>query len=129
MAYDIETTKLPLKFPDAEIDSIMMISYMVDGQVSLRKQKKNRSSGGWSFYNKITGKSHPSLSQSHTIMTLCMPKKLICQIWLPFVNAPGNSRVNDAVSAIALWNVSVVLILYLYIYIFKYLSKKGHTIF
>ncbi|XP_071842243.1 DNA polymerase epsilon catalytic subunit A-like isoform X1 [Apostichopus japonicus] len=32
MAYDIETTKLPLKFPDAEIDSIMMISYMVDGQ-------------------------------------------------------------------------------------------------
>lgn len=45
MAYDIETTKLPLKFPDAEIDSIMMISYMVDGQVSLRKPK-NRSSGG-----------------------------------------------------------------------------------
>ncbi|PIA58925.1 hypothetical protein AQUCO_00400052v1 [Aquilegia coerulea] len=31
-AFDIETTKLPLKFPDAEIDSIMMISYMVDGQ-------------------------------------------------------------------------------------------------
>ncbi|ORX90877.1 putative DNA polymerase epsilon catalytic subunit A [Basidiobolus meristosporus CBS 931.73] len=32
LAYDIETTKLPLKFPDASIDSIMMISYMVDGQ-------------------------------------------------------------------------------------------------
>ena len=32
MAFDIETTKLPLKFPDADIDSIMMISYMVDGQ-------------------------------------------------------------------------------------------------
>lgn len=31
-AFDIETTKLPLKFPDAEYDSIMMISYMVDGQ-------------------------------------------------------------------------------------------------
>ncbi|KAF9618827.1 hypothetical protein IFM89_002695 [Coptis chinensis] len=31
-AFDIETTKLPLKFPDAEIDSIMMISYIVDGQ-------------------------------------------------------------------------------------------------
>ena len=31
-AYDIETTKLPLKFPDATVDSIMMISYMVDGQ-------------------------------------------------------------------------------------------------
>lgn len=31
-AFDIETTKLPLKFPDADIDSIMMISYMVDGQ-------------------------------------------------------------------------------------------------
>ncbi|OBT56071.1 DNA polymerase epsilon subunit 1 [Pseudogymnoascus sp. 24MN13] len=32
MAYDIETTKLPLKFPDASIDQIMMISYMIDGQ-------------------------------------------------------------------------------------------------
>ena len=32
LAYDIETTKLPLKFPDSEIDQIMMISYMVDGQ-------------------------------------------------------------------------------------------------
>ncbi|KAF2459389.1 DNA polymeras-like protein epsilon [Lineolata rhizophorae] len=32
MAWDIETTKLPLKFPDASIDQIMMISYMIDGQ-------------------------------------------------------------------------------------------------
>ncbi|SZF01166.1 unnamed protein product [Blumeria hordei] len=32
MAYDIETTKLPLKFPDAKIDQVMMISYMIDGQ-------------------------------------------------------------------------------------------------
>ncbi|CCC12927.1 hypothetical protein SMACR_06069 [Sordaria macrospora] len=32
MAYDIETTKLPLKFPDAAIDQIMMVSYMIDGQ-------------------------------------------------------------------------------------------------
>ncbi|KAJ1935505.1 DNA polymerase epsilon catalytic subunit, partial [Linderina macrospora] len=32
LAFDIETTKLPLKFPDATIDMIMMISYMVDGQ-------------------------------------------------------------------------------------------------
>jgi DNA polymerase epsilon subunit 1 len=32
MAYDIETTKLPLKFPDAIIDQIMMVSYMIDGQ-------------------------------------------------------------------------------------------------
>lgn len=31
-AFDIETTKLPLKFPDAEYDMIMMISYMVDGK-------------------------------------------------------------------------------------------------
>ncbi|KAK7271283.1 hypothetical protein RJT34_27054 [Clitoria ternatea] len=31
-AFDIETTKLPLKFPDAEYDLIMMISYMVDGR-------------------------------------------------------------------------------------------------
>ncbi|KAF3780559.1 DNA polymerase epsilon catalytic subunit A [Nymphaea thermarum] len=31
-AFDIETTKLPLKFPDSEYDLIMMISYMMDGQ-------------------------------------------------------------------------------------------------
>lgn len=35
LAFDIETTKLPLKFPDASTDQIMMISYMIDGQVSL----------------------------------------------------------------------------------------------
>ncbi|KAF2353056.1 DNA-directed DNA polymerase family B exonuclease domain [Trinorchestia longiramus] len=33
LAYDIETTKLPLKFPDSASDQIMMISYMIDGQV------------------------------------------------------------------------------------------------
>lgn len=33
LAYDIETTKLPLKFPDSSFDQIMMISYMIDGQV------------------------------------------------------------------------------------------------
>lgn len=32
LAFDIETTKQPLKFPDAETDVIMMISYMIDGQ-------------------------------------------------------------------------------------------------
>lgn len=32
MAFDIETSKAPLKFPVKEIDQIMMISYMVDGQ-------------------------------------------------------------------------------------------------
>lgn len=32
LAFDIETTKLPLKFPDSIVDQIMMISYMIDGQ-------------------------------------------------------------------------------------------------
>lgn len=32
MAYDIETSKQPLKFPDQQTDQIMMISYMIDGQ-------------------------------------------------------------------------------------------------
>jgi DNA polymerase epsilon subunit 1 len=32
LAFDIETTKLPLKFPDSSFDSIIMISYMIDGQ-------------------------------------------------------------------------------------------------
>ncbi|CCK70723.1 DNA polymerase epsilon catalytic subunit KNAG_0F00540 [Huiozyma naganishii CBS 8797] len=31
LAFDIETTKPPLKFPDAAVDQIMMISYMIDG--------------------------------------------------------------------------------------------------
>ncbi|KAJ3127228.1 DNA polymerase epsilon catalytic subunit [Nowakowskiella sp. JEL0407] len=31
LAFDIETTKQPLKFPDASNDCIMMISYMIDG--------------------------------------------------------------------------------------------------
>lgn len=35
LAFDIETTKLPLKFPDASIDQIMMISYMIDGKVPI----------------------------------------------------------------------------------------------
>jgi DNA polymerase epsilon subunit 1 len=30
LAFDIETTKLPLKFPDARIDSILLISYVID---------------------------------------------------------------------------------------------------
>ncbi len=33
LAFDIETTKAPLKFPDANIDQVMMISYMIDRQV------------------------------------------------------------------------------------------------
>ena len=28
LAFDIETTKLPLKFPDANVDNIIMISIM-----------------------------------------------------------------------------------------------------
>lgn len=32
LAFDIECTKAPLKFPDANVDSIFMISYMVGGQ-------------------------------------------------------------------------------------------------
>jgi len=32
LAFDIECTKAPLKFPDANVDTIFMISYMVNGQ-------------------------------------------------------------------------------------------------
>ena len=32
LAYDIECEKSPLKFPNAEVDRIFMISYMIDGQ-------------------------------------------------------------------------------------------------
>ena len=40
LAFDIETTKLPLKFPDAQVDFIMMISYMIDGQGYLITNRK-----------------------------------------------------------------------------------------
>lgn len=42
LAFDIETTKLPLKFPDPNSDQVMMISYMIDGQVSPRQRRKRR---------------------------------------------------------------------------------------
>jgi len=32
LAFDIETTKAALKFPDARFDQIMMISYIIDGR-------------------------------------------------------------------------------------------------
>lgn len=32
LAFDIETTKAPLKFPDSKIDEIMMISYRIDNE-------------------------------------------------------------------------------------------------
>lgn len=32
LAFDIETTKPPLKFPDPALDQVMMISYMIDGE-------------------------------------------------------------------------------------------------
>lgn len=35
LAYDIETSKSPLKFPDSAVDPIMMISYMINGQVQI----------------------------------------------------------------------------------------------
>ena len=44
-AFDIETTKLPFKFPDAEYDMIMMISHMVDGQGYLIKNREGKTLG------------------------------------------------------------------------------------
>lgn len=35
MAFDIETTKQPLRFPDSQIDEVMLISYVVDGEACL----------------------------------------------------------------------------------------------
>ncbi|XP_018496572.1 DNA polymerase epsilon catalytic subunit A [Galendromus occidentalis] len=40
LAYDIETSKLPLKFPDSASDQIMMISYMIDGHGYLITNKE-----------------------------------------------------------------------------------------
>ena len=60
LAYDIETTKLPLKFPDPSSDSIMMISYMIDGQVCTSNFYVGKDSGGVELW--ATSKA---LSSSH----------------------------------------------------------------
>ena len=45
-AFDIETTQLPFKFPDAEYDMIMMISHnMVDEQGYLIKNREVKTLG------------------------------------------------------------------------------------
>ncbi|KAJ3345889.1 DNA polymerase epsilon catalytic subunit [Kappamyces sp. JEL0680] len=44
LAFDIETTKLPLRFPDSAFDSIIMISYMIDGQVRAGGLRRDSSS-------------------------------------------------------------------------------------
>ena len=40
LAYDIETFKKPLKFPDASVDPIMMISLCIDKQAYLVTNRK-----------------------------------------------------------------------------------------
>jgi DNA polymerase epsilon subunit 1 len=35
LSYDIETSKDPLKFPDAEKDQVMMVSLMYEGEAFL----------------------------------------------------------------------------------------------
>nr|CAD7570292.1 unnamed protein product [Timema californicum] len=47
LAFDIETTKLPLKFPDANSDQIMMISYMIDGQLKYLTMLLNMCVHSW----------------------------------------------------------------------------------
>ncbi len=39
-AWDIETTKQPLQFPNAEYDQVFMISYMIDKQVGSVTEKQ-----------------------------------------------------------------------------------------
>ena len=45
-AFDIETTKLPLQFPNAEYDQVFMISYMVDKQGFLIVNRRGGGGGG-----------------------------------------------------------------------------------
>lgn len=53
-AFDIETTKLPLKFPDADYDLVMMISYMVDGQGYLIINREVRVNGRHSCFTYLS---------------------------------------------------------------------------
>ncbi len=46
-AWDIETTKLPLQFPNAEYDQVFMISYMLDRQGYLITNREVGAAGGW----------------------------------------------------------------------------------
>eukprot|EP01080_Neovahlkampfia_damariscottae_P004429 gene4429-7804_t len=58
-AFDIETTKLPLMFPDSKIDSIMMISYMIDqqGYLIINRQVVSEDVDDFSFNPKDEYKS------------------------------------------------------------------------
>ena len=62
LAFDIETTKLPLKFPDSSIDSIVMISYMIDGRVCVKSKQLG---GGWFLTARFT--SRGTLLQTGTL--------------------------------------------------------------
>jgi DNA polymerase elongation subunit (family B) len=71
-AYDIETTKQPLRFPDNRSDVVMMISYMLDGRGFLivnRQARSQRFLQFFSFVPMISVSQHvfpifPSISSS-----------------------------------------------------------------
>lgn len=62
LAFDIETTKLPLKFPDATTDQIIMISYMIDAQGKLDQYQNYP---GFCFPRKSKVRCFPPLCGSH----------------------------------------------------------------
>lgn len=80
MAYDIETTKQPLKFPDQQTDQIMMISYMIDGQGFLITNReivsediddfeytpKEEYQGEFTVFNEVNEVSHIRICRKET---------------------------------------------------------------
>ncbi|KAJ3745929.1 DNA polymerase family B, exonuclease domain-containing protein [Lentinula raphanica] len=71
MAYDTETTKASLKFPDRETDHVMMISYLVDGQGYLITNREIVSEDFEDFeYTPMEGYEGPFMSQTKYAETI-----------------------------------------------------------
>ena len=79
LAFDIECTKAPLKFPDAEVDSIFMISYMVNGQgyLLLSRHVVGRDVANFEYTPKPKYPGE-SLSASAFPFPFCDPELVLC---------------------------------------------------
>jgi DNA polymerase elongation subunit (family B) len=69
LAFDIETTKLPLKFPDASFDQVMMISFMVDGQGFLITKLERACTASTCMPRLGSGRTATTFTNQHIVLT------------------------------------------------------------
>jgi len=74
LAFDIETSKAELKFPDSRFDPIMMISYMIDGKGFLITNRQVTDLIKFRSWVKMSLISSIPLSRSTKANSLCLMK-------------------------------------------------------